>query len=503
MADAGALIRRSGGWQVAAAPAARNRGAARGLHAPGALVPGRNFARLPGIYHGRAMPLSNRVSLGQPIMDSFRGQDSAIGPDDFDYAANDIGVEAPPPAISGDERRMHVRAYNYWASLLGDRALPSIEDLNPDDLSDFGPHSVLLDFSEGVENPKIVYLGTALRRECEIDGTIDTIGDVPPRSLLSRLTDHYLQIIANAAPIGFEAEFVNQRGVEILYRGILMPFSSEDDTIDFVYGVINWKEMASRDLTDELVLEVDRALRSAPAVVSTRPVWADGPMREEEAAQDTLPELALTDADRADHLALDADASLADWLALARDGAEDARGSDARSRAALYRAIGLAHDFAIAAAQAPDAYAELLEDSGIKAQARSPMTAVVKLIFGADYDKTRITEYAVALDHGAAQGIARGAMADYLEGYDGGLKGLVRDARAARRADRPAPADPSLAARAHLRAAQALPDDAIATDADGLAVVIARREADGSMAIVAALPADAVPARRIVSILGH
>jgi hypothetical protein len=35
---------------------------------------------------------------------------------------------------------------------------------------------------------------------------------VPSRSLLSRLTDHYLQIIANSAPIGFEAEFVGQRG---------------------------------------------------------------------------------------------------------------------------------------------------------------------------------------------------------------------------------------------------------------------------------------------------
>ena len=62
------------------------------------------------------------------------------------------------------------------------------------------------------------------------------------RSLLSRLTDHYLQIIANRAPIGFEAEFVNDRGVTIMYRGILLPFSSDDDTIDFIMGVINWKE---------------------------------------------------------------------------------------------------------------------------------------------------------------------------------------------------------------------------------------------------------------------
>src|SRR3546814_11908639 len=56
-----------------------------------------------------------------------------------------------------------------------------------------------------------------------------------------------------------------------------MPFSSDDDTIDFIYGVISWKEIASRDLTDELVLEVGQALRSAAKTTDTTPIWADGP----------------------------------------------------------------------------------------------------------------------------------------------------------------------------------------------------------------------------------
>ena len=157
-------------------------------------------------------------------MDTLRGHDVANDQDDFD-SGDDAAIETPP-AVGSDERRMQVRAYNYWASLLGDRPLPSIEDLAPEQLEDFGPNSVLLDFSTGLENPAIVYLGSALRQECEIEGAIDYIDDVPARSLLSRLTDHYLQIIANAAPIGFEAEFINQRDAEILYRGILMPFSS-------------------------------------------------------------------------------------------------------------------------------------------------------------------------------------------------------------------------------------------------------------------------------------
>src|SRR3546814_6529202 len=101
----------------------------------------------------------------------------------------------------------------------------------------------------------------------------------PPRSTRTDTLFPYTTLFrsANSAPIGFEAEFVNQRGVEILYRGILMPFSSDDDTIDFIYGVISWKEIASRDLTDELVLEVGQALRSAAKTTDTTPIWADGP----------------------------------------------------------------------------------------------------------------------------------------------------------------------------------------------------------------------------------
>ena len=153
-------------------------------------------------------------------------------------AHNEGGVEAPP-SVGTDERRMHVRAYNHWVSLLDGRAYPSIEDLDPENIDDFGPNSVLLDFTAGTENPVIVFLGNSLRMECDLPVGVACVADIPSRSLLSRLTDHYLQIIANRAPIGFEAEFVNDRGLNIMYRGILLPYSSDDDTIDFIYGVIN------------------------------------------------------------------------------------------------------------------------------------------------------------------------------------------------------------------------------------------------------------------------
>lgn len=443
-------------------------------------------------------------------MDTLQGYGAAGGSDALEYADEEAYGDAPPPEIGTDERRMHVRAYNYWASLLGARNFPSIEDLNPDRIGDFGPNSVLLDFTGGIEDPAVPYLGAALRRECGIEGPLGHIGDVPPRSLLSRLTDHYLQIIANAAPIGFEAEFVNQRGADIVYRGILMPFSSDGETIDFVYGVISWKEVANSALTDELLLEVSQVLRDLPDMGDGTPPWGAAASADERVPAKTaarpiapviapmamdgeLPELILTEAD-----ILGPDATLADWLAVARDSAMEARTSDARTRSALYRALGRAYDFAVAAQDSPRDYTEILEDAGIRAQARSPMTAVVKLVFGADYDKTRLTEYATALDHGWAQGLHPGRFAPYLESYAGGLKGLVQDERAARRAEKPARPDRTQAARDRLKGAAALTPAQIATDDHGLAVLVARREADGSFAIVATLAEDTRLADQVV-----
>lgn len=435
-------------------------------------------------------------------MDSMRGLLSGS------HDQEDAAIDAPL-SVGVDERRMQVRAYNYWASLLGDRAYPSVEDVDLDG-ADFGPHSVLLDFTQGVENPAISFLGERLRAESQIDEDVNYIAQIPGRSLLSRLTDHYLQIIANRAPIGFEAEFVNDRGVTIMYRGILLPFSSDDDSIDFIMGVINWKEAVAADEAEELQLSVEQALRSAPPLTAPVPVWADGPDSEhidddavpgftaldDKAGADALPVNQVTEG--ADDVAgaPGDDAELADWLALARETAERALAADSRSRSALYQAVGKAWDFALAAEARPEAFAELLDDAGLAAQERAPMTPVVKLVFGADYDKTRIAEYACVLGHAKDEGLGRGALAAYLDRYPGGLKGLVKDARA-RRKPVSEGSDKGDAKLDALRSAQpALILEHDAGDAE-FVVLIARAMPGGHIGIVAKAADDAALVARL------
>ncbi len=415
-------------------------------------------------------------------MDMGRGFNDRLDIDQRDEA--DAGVADRPLEIGTDERRMHVRAYNHWVSLLRGRAYPSIEDLDPGNIADFGPHSVLLDFTKGVEDPAIRYLGHALREECGVDGSITNVAQVPSRSLLSRLTDHYLQIIANRAPIGFEAEFVGQRGHNTLYRGILMPFSSDEDTIDFIYGVINWKELVDAETQARLNAEIEESRRAAPRQLVAAPVWADGPSAGLSTSSSEPPSTTAPEPE-----------TLVDRLVLARESAAAARASDTRSRAALYRALSRAYDFACAADEDATAYAALLAEAELSVQARAPMTPCVKLVFGADYDKTRLTEFAAVLTHAKRCDVPQGGLDAFLEIAEGGIKGIVRAERALRRpADR---SDRYARAAAELRSRPPLAHVPIAADSDDFVVLLARPGKDG-LDIVATLSGDSALTQRAV-----
>ena len=310
-----------------------------------------------------------------------------------------------------------------------------------------------------------------------------------------------MQIIANRAPIGFEAEFINDRGINIMYRGILLPYSSDDDTIDFIYGVINWKEAATAELVSALQLEVEDALADLPQHREHVPVWADGPVGGALDIVDEVAEEELELSAYAEHEAEPSEESgLADWLYAARNSANVAAENDVRGRDALYRAIGRAYDFSLAAARHPQDYADLLADAGLKVQERAPMTPVVKLIFGAGYDKTRLTEFAAALDYAHRNVLPQGKLVDMLSNHDGGLKGVVQAERRARKVEKGGHVAPVIATdpRPHLRAARARDLAEFAIGTEEFVVLVARRDADGSVVLVGEM-ADVSLAEKVLA----
>lgn len=420
-------------------------------------------------------------------MDGFHGKflDRPIPagptPDDED---EDILGEFPVIVAQG-ERRLQVRAYCHWTTLLGARPLPLIADLRLDQLEDFAPHAVLLDFTHSQDDPRITYVGEALARECGVPRAISRLDQVPGRTLLSRITEQFDQVIANQAPIGFEEDFLNQRNATILYRGMLLPFAAaEGGPIRYLLGVLNWKEVADEALSADIARQIAPVLAGGElAGESPDPIAVQAP--DQAMVMARLGQLGLGEVpgDMAPHMAL------IDWLAAARELAQSACLSGERSRLALYAALGRTHDFALAAEADPQGLAALIAGAGITAQPRAPLLPLVKLVFGADYDKTRLTEYATVMTHARRLGLVRGELASHLARVAGGLKGIVAEERRLRQIERrDRMRERSLSAR--LAALPPRPLASLPPRGAEFTLLVARRMADGSVALLGEVDKD-------------
>jgi hypothetical protein len=127
-------------------------------------------------------------------------------------------------------------------------------------------------------------------------------------------------------------------------------------------------------------------------------------------------------------------------------------------------------------------------------QDRAPMTPIVKLVFGADYDKTRLTEYATVLGYAHRTGVARGTLDKLLACAEGGLKGIVSAERQARREAEGKPAAAREAVRnslaRKLRKLEAVALGDIPEEGAEFALVMIRRLPSGELAVLGEVPED-------------
>lgn len=358
-----------------------------------------------------------------------RGSDA----DDDSVSQGCDTVCQPGPVLAGDDRRMQVRAYNHWLAAIVGEELPAIEDLHPESLGDLGAHGVVFDLTMGIDRPVIVHLGEKLAAECGGEAEPFTLGEVAKGTLLSQVTEHCLDVVSTRAPVGFDADFVDSHGASVLYRSILLPYSSDGQIVDFVFGAINWKRVDSAPS------------RTAPNLDTPAPAIAAAPR-------------------------------LADLLALARDAAQAAATLENRSHRALYRAISACYDLAQAAERQTGGLAALFRAHAVPWQERAPLVALGRMVFGADHDPTRLAEYALVLEHARRFHLAEGTLADRLQATKGGLKAIVAAERALRRGSDGTPRTalrPSLVRR--LRAAQPLETERLSSAGEEFVLLLAQR----------------------------
>jgi len=236
------------------------------------------------------------------------------------------------------------------------------------------------------------------------------------------------------------------------------------------------------DLDKELEFEAEASRPSLSADPCIRVAITPGPMRPRSAHKAQYPGASSRFSTGA----------LARQLAIARDQAALARTAERRSHDALYQAVGSAYDFALVAIEAPVEFACLIDDPAI--EARKLMTTIVKLVFGFEYDKTRVAEYAAVLTFACRLDIERGSLAGWLSKAPGGLKGVIAAEREFHRRDEGVAYEtkprlrPSVAAG--LRALPVQKMEEIGRDGKEFMLIVARREPDGHVVVLGEVSSD-------------
>jgi hypothetical protein len=148
---------------------------------------------------------------------------------------------SPPAAqivasLNKSERRATLRLLKHWEAARGAASLPKLTDFDLSILEELGDSTFLLTVGTEDPEPSFRYFGRELAAQVGRDLTGRGIGHVPSSTLLSRVLGHYVETLQRRTPVGVHGRFEGASGRTLLYRGILLPFCSEESEVTALLG---------------------------------------------------------------------------------------------------------------------------------------------------------------------------------------------------------------------------------------------------------------------------
>ena len=137
-------------------------------------------------------------------------------------------------SLSASERRRHASVLNYWLSVRGDKEFPPLHDLDPLELSDAGPNSVLLELISGGHDAEVRHLGEALRDEAWPERIIDA----PNPSVLACIAKKLPIVAISRDFLAFEDDYEGPEG-KVSCSVTLLPLSAGGAWVDYVYALVS------------------------------------------------------------------------------------------------------------------------------------------------------------------------------------------------------------------------------------------------------------------------
>jgi hypothetical protein len=162
--------------------------------------------------------------------------------------------------IDAAERRKHATVYSYWLSIRGDRAFPAIRDLNPLEISDAGPHSLLLEVVGGGEDAEIRHIGHAIKG----DISAEKLSDVGGKSFLACIAAKLPVLAATRDAFAFEDDFEGEDGPTRCWV-TLLPFTTGGTFVDYAYGFVTLGGQAGESADSASAAQAEQAAEAAAA----------------------------------------------------------------------------------------------------------------------------------------------------------------------------------------------------------------------------------------------
>ena len=170
--------------------------------------------------------------------------------------------------IKPSEREKHAIVLDYWLSIRGDKEFPPLHDLDPLEISDAGPSSILLELIGGGQDAEIRHLGEALKT----DGDVQRIIDAPNPSLLSSIARKLPIVSISREFLAFEDSFSTSAGMVRCWV-TLLPLSSCGSWVDYVYAFVSLESTGGKANSQEAPETAELAQADEP--VEEQPVVAD------------------------------------------------------------------------------------------------------------------------------------------------------------------------------------------------------------------------------------
>jgi len=136
--------------------------------------------------------------------------------------------------INAAERRKHASVLNYWLSIRGDKEFPPLHDLDPLELSDAGPNSILLELISGGHDAEIRHMGEGITGEERVERIIDA----PSPSILACIAKKLPIVAISRDFLAFEDEFDAGDG-PVRCWVTLLPLSAGGAWVDYVYALVS------------------------------------------------------------------------------------------------------------------------------------------------------------------------------------------------------------------------------------------------------------------------